>query len=160
MKTIPLTQGFSAIIDDEDFELVSKHKWHVHHSGKNHYAVANVTLPDGRRTTIQMHALILGNPGSITDHKDGDGLKNTRSNLRPCTHQQNIFNQGVQAHVSKTSRYKGVHLFEKKWLARIMINKKMNHLGSFENESDAARAYDRAAKELFGEFARLNFPND
>jgi len=94
----------------------------------------------------------------VVDHIDRDGLNNRKSNLRLCTNAENIRNAGKRG--KGFSKYKGVsrHTRGKKWTAVIQLNKKTYFLGYFENEIDAARAYDKKAKELHGQFACLNFP--
>jgi hypothetical protein len=114
---------------------------------------------DGKEHTQKMHRLILGiaDPKLDVDHRDGDGLNNCRSNLRVATRQQNGSNQRKRAN---SNTYKGV-CFDKsrnRWLAGIKVNYKRINLGRFESEIEAAQMYDVAAKELHGEFARLNFP--
>jgi MarR family len=166
MKTVPLrgpkAQGRVAFVDDEDYDLVSKHRWHVdehrrdgHDSGP--YAIANV-VHDGRRTTTFMHNLIMGQRG--VDHRNHNGLDNQRHNLRPATPAQNLANQRPQA--GCTSRYKGVywHSLRLKWHARITINGRSVNLGLYVREEDAARAYDAAALLHFGEFAHVNLPGE
>jgi len=93
------------------------------------------------------------------DHIDGNGLNNTRANLRICTYQQNVCNCKSRGGDSK---YKGISWDKrsKKWRAKIRYNSKDKHLGVFEDEIEAAREYDREAAKLFGEFAYLNFPED
>ena len=103
---------------------------------------------------LYMHSLITG--FAEVDHWDGDGLNNRRSNLREVTHAQNMGNARKQYGCS--SQYKGVYWGGKKWQAQIGVNHGTRYLGRFVNEEDAARAYDAAALEAWGEFARLNFP--
>lgn len=157
---IPLSQGKFAVVDEEDLPLVSGYSWHVYHKPKDDrwYATAwDTTQPRAGRKKITMHALIAGR--TFVDHKDGDGLNNRRENLRLCTQQQNMRNTRKRA---SASRFKGVTFQKdratqaKPWLAQIKCGKKKN-LGRYATEMEAAHAYDRAAKELFGEFARLNF---
>ena len=156
-KKIPLTQGKFAIVDDEDYGELSKHKWCVDKTPYTYYAIRRVKRR-GKCTTIRMHRFILNaKPGEDVDHRDSNGLKNTRDNLRICTRSQNVQNQRPRKDGS--SRYKGVrwHKTAKKWQAQIVSNHKERHLGLFDNEIQAAQAYDIAAKELFGEFAYTNF---
>jgi hypothetical protein len=112
---------------------------------------------DGRRLTL--HGFILGERNSLDiDHRNGSGLDNRRSNLRLATRTQNCGNAQPKGGVS---RFKGVTFRKKKgtWIARVQFKKSRIYLGDFEKEEDAARAYDKAAIQLFGEFARLNFPD-
>jgi hypothetical protein len=149
MKLIPLTQGKFAQVDDEDYKLLMVHKWHYHQG----YAYS------GRH--ILMHRLIMkldyGNKLQV-DHRDRNGLNNQKNNLRCCTCCQN---NGNSVSFRGTSQYKGVSWQNnrKKWVSFIKINKKNHFIGRFNNEEDAAHAYDKVALEYFGEFARLNIPN-
>ena len=154
MKEIPLTQGKVALVDDEDFEELSKHKWYFH----NGYALRN----DYRKETptkIMMHRAILGITDSrMGDHINGNTLDNRRGNLRSCNSAQNTQNRSKK---TKTSgQYKGItfHRKIKKWQVMITKNGKANYLGCYESETQAAKVYDEAAIKLFGSFARLNFP--
>lgn len=156
---IPLTKGKFAIIDPDDYELVSKYKWHAWYSGGNWYARANYwTKKDGKLKCISllMHRLILNPPSDmLVDHINGNGLDNRRSNLRCATHAENMRNR----HRSwGTSKYKGVRRDRNKWRASIRKDKKDYFLGYFSKQISAALAYDKVAIEMFGEFARTNFP--
>lgn len=155
MKRIPLTRGMFALVDDADFELVNQFKWCAHKCRNTFYAARNVILPDGRSITQHMHRFLLTGVSRI-DHEDGNGLNNQRDNLRPATASQNGANR-LKAVGEHSSLFKGVywHKDSGKWMARI----KTIFLGKFKNEIDAAFAYDRAAKRHFGEFVKLNFPN-
>ena len=161
MKTIPLTQGKVAIVDDRDYKWLSQFKWRAQKSGKrpdSFYAVRNVTI-NKRRTTIQMHRQIMDPPQGVEiDHRNNNGLDNRRCNLRFCTRSQNMANS--RGHRRRFSSFKGVsfHKEYKKWRAIITQNKKNHHLGFFRSQVRAAKAYDDKAKELFGEFANPNFP--
>lgn len=154
MRTIPLTKNMNALVDDDDYEWLSQRKW----CSSKGYAVRY----DGqRRKMLPMHREILNAPdGMDVDHINGDRLDNRRANLRVCPHRQNIRNQ--KPRVGGTSRYKGVYWCStyRKWRVQIMSDKKRIHVGAFDDEEQAARAYDVAALEHHGEFARLNFPQD
>ena len=156
MAEIPLSQGKVAIVDFEDYAELSKHKWWVtFHDGK-WYAVRN---REGK--TLLMHRYIMkAQKGQQIDHWDGDGLNNCRYNLRFSTQQQNVFNQKPTG--KGTSKYKGVSKSKgaDKWYACIKFNGKTINLGLYQNEADAALAYDAAAKCLFGVFARTNDPKE
>lgn len=158
MKQIELTQGQIALIDDEDFDLVSQYKWYTDKTKKTIYARAhNRKKNNGNQEKVKMHRLILNPPDGLhTDHINGNGLDNRRSNLRACTKAQNAQNQRHKT--GGSSKYKGVcwHKLTKKWHASIGIDGKIKYLGLFIDEKEAAKAYNNAADANFGEFARLN----
>jgi len=157
MKAIKLTQGKIAVIDDEDFEIISALKWFAHKQSKanTYYAERNIKLPDGKRKPIGMHILIMDPPhGHQVDHIDGDGLNNRRSNLRVCVCSQNQGNARIRKDCS--SGVKGVSFSKshKRWRARIQINRNRIGLGWHLTKAEAAKAYAVAAVMYFGEFAR------
>lgn len=160
-KRIPLTQGKFAIVDDEDYEWLSKYKWCLF-TKKNHnlqYAYRS-SKQNGKRVAIFMHRLILGlsaGDGKMTDHKNRNGLDNHRINLRVCTNRLNQGNSKIRK--DNTSGFKGVvwHKQARKWMSEICHKGTLIYLGLFENKLDAALAYDEKARELFGKFARTNF---
>lgn len=157
---IPLTYGKFAVIDADDEPLVSGFRWRAHERFGIWYAIANVAR-DGRRSLIQMHRLITDAPvGVYVDHRNGDGLDNRRSNLRHCSNSQN--QQNRHQLTTNTSGYRGVtwNRASNKWQAAIKHQQESHYLGLYEHLEDAARAYDAAARELFGDFMRPNFPND
>lgn len=163
-KLIPLSKGYSAVVDDEDFEWLNAFKWSVWTSRKQttQYARRSV-YPSGRRAghrpqlTVRMHRLIL--PGAaLVDHRDGDGLNNQRANLRAATPSGNA--QNIRMRRNNTSGLIGVawHRHSGLWQARISVNGRSKYLGLFADPAEAARVRDAAAVELHGEFASLNFP--
>ncbi len=162
MKEIPLTQGKVALVDDSDFETLSKLKWACSNNGNKNvdkFYASRRSLVGGKKITFYMHRVIMGHPELDIDHIDGNCLNNQRSNLRICTRSQNMMNQS-KAH--RWDHFKGVnwHKKAKKWRAYIKKDRKSIHLGHFDFSVDAAIAYNEAATRLFGEFASLNqIPN-
>jgi len=142
--------GFVALIDDRDYDVVSQYRWYVHSTGCAYGKALRNRIP------VRMHRLIMNPPSDMfIDHIDHNRLNNQRSNLRICTREQNQANSFPKA---GTSRFKGIY-FDKKynvWRAQITMNRKKIYLGAFENETDAAEAYDKKAIELKGEFALTN----
>jgi hypothetical protein len=153
---VPLSRGFVALVDPADVDSVLQHKWSVHRERTKTYAVRNVRRADGSRTTQKLHTFLTGWP--FVDHINGDGLDNTRSNLRQATNAENLHNRGPQS--NNTSGYKGVYWNKQagKWHAQIRAHRKAHFLGHHDTAEAAARAYDEAAVRLHGEFAHLNFP--
>lgn len=152
MKEIPLTQGRVTLVDDDDYEYLSQWKWYFSTEG---YAVRH---EEGKGTTILMHREIIKTPrDKQTDHINGNGLDNQKKNLRICTGAENQHNARLRK--DNTSGFKGVYFYTdaRKWRATISINQTRRVLGTFLNKIDAAIAYDVAAKEYFGEFAKTNF---
>jgi len=157
MKEIELTQGKIALVDDGDFEWLNQYKWHAAKGGRTYYAVRKKKI-DGKEQRLLMHRIILNTPkNKQSDHKDLNGLNNQRYNLRICTPQENMMNR--EYYTDGYSKFKGVSWDKarSKWRSYICINYKFIPLGRFISEIDAALAYDKACKRLFGEFARLNF---
>ena len=157
MIEIPLTQDQVALIDDEDFELVSRHKWHAQWeaSTKSFCAVTTIRKSDGKRATLRMHRLIMNaKPCEEVDHIHHLTLDNRKSELRLCTGSQNKCNSGK--HADNASGYKGICWLkhEQKWVSRIMLNGKVRYLGRYATPEAAHEAYCKAALELHGEFAR------
>jgi len=146
---VPLTKGMVAVVDLEDVEVIGLNSWYF----DGVYARRKISI-EGKQFNVLMHRVINKTPDTLeTDHIDGNGLNNKRSNLRHATGSQN--NQNRKKITCGTSKYKGVsfHTGSKKW--RAQINEK--HIGSFRSELECAKAYDKAALKLFGEYARLNF---
>ncbi len=155
---IPLTRGLFAKVDPQDYIWLSQFRWHCRKSDRIYYAVRTLR-EGGRERKILMHRLVAGTPSHLVcDHVNRDGLDNRSGNLRNCTLRQNTFNQA--GHRGSVSMYKGVYWKKdvRKWAATIKADGKRRHLGYFDSETDAAKAYDKAAAHLHGQFAALNFP--
>lgn len=153
--TVKLSRGQVAIIDPDDASLILPHRWTFLNAGRG-YAMRSYTQ-DGKKIYQLMHRLIVAAPFELeVDHKNGDSLDNRRVNLRICTHKNNRGN--TRKHKDNTSGFKGVswHKGAQKWSAQV----KSIYLGLFDNCLAAARAYDEAAKQVFGPYANLNFPEN
>lgn len=151
-REIPLTHGHVALVDDEDYDDLVRYRWHARKEGRLWYAFR--TESDHK---IAMHNVISGH--LKTGHVNGNCLDNRRSNLVPATQAQGRWSERKHPAKKTTSRFKGVSWDSRrcKWVAQ--IKRPGSHfLGRFVSEEDAARAYDEAAREAFGEFAALNFP--
>lgn len=162
-REIPLTKGKVALVDAADYDLVSQYRWHAFKNASGEWYARSTSLARKEGKSLWMHRLILNcPPDKKVDHKDHDGLNNRRYNLRPATNAQNIYNMRIKR--NNTSGYKGVVIHSAhgrrtgKWRAVIKHNNKTICLGEYRDPKDAALAYDAKAKELFGEFAFLNFP--
>lgn len=156
MKQIALTQGKFALVDDKDLEWLNQWKWFAKKNNNNYYAVRSSKWPKQRH--IFMHRVIINAPNDkYVDHANLNGLDNRRSNIRLCTNSQNVRNQRITK-TRGTSQYRGVSWDSKvkKWRACIVLECKLRHLGYYKSEHRAAIVYNDAAKELFGEFSRLN----
>jgi hypothetical protein len=148
-KTLHTTNGKPILVDDCDYEYLSRHKW-------RYVKTSNRTLTTIGDRTVQISQLILRpNPGEWIDHISGDAMDNRRCNLRICTPAENVANRRTQRN-SKLG-VKGVRQIPGgRYNARIYKSGRWYMLGTHDTLTDAARAYDAKAAELFGEFARLN----
>lgn len=154
-KEIILPCGRIALVDDQDFNLVSQFKWRSFSPRNVFYAVANIKAPKGKGHGLLMHRLLMGVKGKSIDHINGNGLDNRRENLRLATAKQNAFN--IPKRKGCTSRFKGVSwdASKKRWESKLMADRKI-FIGRFSDEVEAAKAYDNAAVEHFGSFAKTN----
>ncbi len=151
MIRIELSWGLVSLVDDDVAPEILAMKWRVKKADRTYYAIHSTPRP--RRKTLYLHRVILGaQHGVQVDHIDGDGLNNQIANLRLCTHAEN--HRNARKALNGTSKFKGVSWYKRtaKWQARVMFK----FLGYFDSELAAALAYDRAAIELFGPFARTN----
>jgi hypothetical protein len=162
MKEIRLSQGYVALIDDEDFDNVSRYKWQARPAGNTCYAVRNFSNADST-IYVSLHRYILNAPrGKTIDHINRNGLDNRRSNLRFVSLFENARNKApCLRRANRSSRYKGVlyRQRQRRFAACIRVGRKNFHLGYYRDEIAAAVTYDIAAMMLFGEYAYLNFPD-
>ena len=155
IRLIPLSQGKFAIVDASDFEWLNQWKWSLNSFAGKEYA-NRIERNGTSKQTIKMHRLIMSAPEGVeVDHRDGNGLNNSRSNLRLASHQQNQCN--VRRHRDNKSGFKGVYWNTDKqgWDAKICAKGKHYFLGRFSKKEDAVRAYEKGAKKLHGEFAQV-----
>ena len=159
MKIIQLTQGKHAIVDDIDYPKIKGFSWYLSRE-KNGLLYAKAYVRGSKTyTSVRMHRLLLGltsRDRRQVDHRNSNGLDNRRKNLRVVSNAQNSMNRRKQA--GCLSDYKGVSYDKRKgrWRTMIMKDQRAFHLGFFKSETEAALAYNKRAKELFGEHARLN----
>jgi len=144
------------LVDTEDEHLLSEYKWRPVRQRYTTYVQAHGPVVDGRETNLRLHRLIMSAPPGVhVDHRNHNGLDNQRSNLRLASVSQNHGNTRIRQ--GGTSRFKGVYRDRGRWVAGIIEDGARRNLGRFLVEEDAARAYDAAARRIFGEFALTNF---
>ena len=153
VKQIPLSgqhgEGLALLVDDGDYEFMSRFKWRTRKDRKGYISIS---------AAVAAHSLLV--PYALTDHVNGNTLDNTRANLREATHRQNSMNRGLRS--DSQHGYKGVHWVSSRqqYRARIQVGDKRIHSGYYGTAIEAARAYDALAREHYGEWARLNFPDE
>lgn len=160
-RRIAVTLGQYAIVDPEDYERINKYKWNAYRGYSSYYSKRKIyNRKKGTERTIYMHRYIMNAPeGMVVDHINHNGLDNRKENLRFATRAENVrYSRKTKNKFS--SDYKGVHYITKakRWRAMITFENKTIYIGQYKDEISAAKAYDRAAKKYFGEFACLNFP--
>ncbi|MGA2171931.1 MAG: HNH endonuclease [Sedimentisphaerales bacterium] len=164
-RRIPLTQRQYAIVDCDDYERLTKWKWYALKSRRTYYAARNewqrTAVKKRKCKMIMMHNEVLRPAeGMLADHRNDNGLDNRKANLREATQEENARNRR-KARTKSGSIYKGVWYLKRdgRWAARIRVDGCAKHIGVYDDEAAAAKAYDRAAREYYKEFARLNFPD-
>jgi hypothetical protein len=159
-KTIRLPSGHEVLVDDRDYESLRLFPWNARRGRHTFYAVYKRPAGDGKYQLVAMHRVVArAEKGQLVDHVNGNGLDNRAANLRICTKRENNRNRQPNAKY-RSSPYKGVTFTKdrlKQYRAQINIGGRSVMLGSFATEIEAAQAYDAAAREHYGEFARLNF---
>lgn len=154
MKYIQISKGHQAIVDDEDFDELSKYNWFAFDRKGERLVYAGCKL---NHKNVKMHRMVLGVKGNeIIDHKNGNGLDNRKENLRISSPSQNMWHRAMLK--NNTSGFRGVSFRKNmnKWSAMIGVYRKPIYLGSFKTKEEAAKAYNDAAIKFFGEFANLN----
>jgi len=159
-RRIKLSKGKYAIVDPEDFERLNQYRWHCTHYG---YAMRAVSVGSGKgrkQVAVHMHNVVCPAPdGMITDHINRKPFDNRKANLRPATQRQNVWNRKFAKEGGRT-RYNGIRWDKnrRKWQVRLAVDGIRESFGYYADEVEAAKAYDRVAKQHRGQFAVLNFP--
>ena len=150
---IVLNSNKFAIVDDEDLYRLLAFDWYSNSISGN---ITRSAYRGGRSSGISLASEIMNNPGKMYDHINRDAFDNRKSNLRPCTRWQNAANNSKRKGTS--SKYKGVSWSKtsNKWLVHCHINGYKNHIGLFDSEIEAAKAYNKVAEKEYGAFAVLN----
>lgn len=158
-RRIPLGQNLFALVDPDDYYWLNQFHWSPRRNSNCVYAVRFLNLKGRKNKIISMHREICKpSKGRLVDHRNNNTLDNCRHNLRTATHSQNQYNK-KKTPKKTSSRYIGVYLEKSSrlWATKISRRGKSFWLGRFKSETDAALAYDNAARKYHGQFARLNF---
>ncbi|MBI0474242.1 hypothetical protein D9601_02535 [Sphingomonas sp. MA1305] len=160
MKLIPATLGYSAIVDDEDFERLAQFRWYAHNCGgksSTHKRPARRTsVAEGRNVLFLVHHIMRAPIGMVVDHINGDPWDNRKANLRVCSPKQNVWNQRRK---HRGELPKGVYKRGSRYWSKIAANRTNYDLGCYDTAEEAGLAYDAAALFLHGKFAALNYPD-
>jgi hypothetical protein len=155
MQILYLTKGQVALLDDTDLPVIAPFTWCASRAGNTYYACGYCGTGRDDNRVVYMHRLLVQpRPGYEVHHWDGDGLNNQRSNLREVTRSQHLH---LNSRPNRTG-YRGVCWQSNRFLAQINCGGEHFYLGRYQTVEEAAQAYDTKAIELFGEFARTNFP--
>jgi len=155
MKLLPLVGGLFAQVDTHWFDYLMQWNWYAQ-KGRHTYYVMRIETIDKKSKKIYMHRIIMATPPDLlVDHQDGNGLNCLEENMRNCSKSQNGMNRIT---MRGASQFLGVWCRRGGFEAEIKVDGKKKRLGHFKIEEDAARAYDKAAKQFHKEFAHLNFP--
>ena len=159
MKEIELTQGYVAIVDDEDYERFGHLNWYYRKSANGRYGYV---IRRAGNKFVRLHREILNAPPNcFVDHRNGNTLDNRKYNLRFCNRRENMCNSAPRP-ANKTSHYKGVYFAKgrypsRPWRVQIKCGAKLVSVGYFANEEEAACAYDKAAKQYQGRICTPQF---
>jgi len=151
-KHIKLTQGKWAIVDDDDYEALSRQKWYAYQKHSGWYASSTSSRPNRRQ--LHMHRVIMSaKAGELVDHINCDGLDNRKQNLRICSRAENARNSRI--YTNNTSGYKGVSKNGPGWRATITVENVQHNLGTYKTKIEAFKAYCLAAEKFHLEFANF-----